>query len=100
MHYKDNKTAKLCTDEREMRKHSHIADRLPLRIKALEAAETLGDLCEYDPLGGWHPLHGRESHLWAGKLSRNWRILVEPSPSGSLAAVDVIVTDIKDYHRR
>lgn len=99
VHYKNNKTAKLCTDEREMqRKRSDVAKKIRRRIKALEAADSLGCLTEYDPLGGWHQLHGREAHLWAGTLSGNWRILVEPSPAGSLSAVEVTVTDICDYH--
>lgn len=99
MQYKNNKTQKMCTDEREMRKQrSDVVKKLRRRVKALEAADTLGSLQECDPQGRWHPLHGRESHLWAGDLSGNWRILVEPSPKGTLAAVEVTVTEIRDYH--
>ncbi len=55
--YDDKKLEKLCTDEREMRrKRVDIADKLPLRVKALETAATVGELSTHDPLGCWHQL--------------------------------------------
>lgn len=98
--YEDKKLEKLCTDEREMRrKRSDIADKLRLRIKALEAAPTVGDLQSYDPLGRWHPLSADLAGLWAGKLSANHRLLVRPdNPDDPLPSVIVTVIDIDDYH--
>lgn len=96
--YKDNKLKKLCTDEREMqKKRPDIKKKLRLRIKALENSDTLGDLPEDDPGGSWHELSGKRSGTWAGELSGNWRIIVEPKPR-LLSAVDVIVVNIEDYH--
>ncbi|SMX98375.1 type II toxin-antitoxin system RelE/ParE family toxin [Brevibacterium linens] len=96
--YKDNKLEKLCTNQREMqRKRPDIQKKLRLRINALRAAETLGDLVADDPGGAWHDLHGKRAGTWAGELSGNWRLLVEPTPN-ALSAVDATVVDIEDYH--
>ena len=98
--YEDKKLENLCTDEREMRrKRSDIADKLRLRIKALEAAPTVGDLQSYDPLGRWHSLTADLDGLWAGKLSANHRLLVRPDNlDDPLPSVIVTVIDIDDYH--
>lgn len=99
MQYKDNKLRRLCTNEREMRrKRPDIQKKLRLRVKALEAADTLGDLPEDDPGGAWHDLNGKRAGIWAGELSGNWRMLVEPTPLKSLGADRVTVIDIEDYH--
>ena len=96
--YKDNKVEKLCTDEREMqKKRPDLRKKLRLRIKALETSDTLGDLPVDDPGGAWHDLKGKRAGIWAGELSGNWRLLVEPTPN-SLSAVDATVIDIEDYH--
>ena len=97
--YEDKKFEKLCTDEREMRrKRSDIADKR-LRIKALEAAPTVGDLQSYDPLGRWHSLTADLDGLWAGKLSANHRLLVRPDNlDDPLPSLIVTVIDIDDYH--
>lgn len=96
--YKDNKLEKLCTNQREMqRKRPDIQKKLRLRINALRAAETLGDLVEDDLGGAWHDLKGKRDGTWAGELSGNFRLLVEPMPN-ALNAVDATVVDIEDYH--
>lgn len=96
--YKDNKLAKQCTNEREMQKSwPSLKKKLRLRIKALENSDTLGDLQTDDPGGAWHALKGNRAGTWAGELSGNWRLLVEPTPN-ALNAVDVTVVDIEDYH--
>lgn len=96
--YKDNKLEKLCTNQREMqRKRPDIQKKLRLRINALRAAETLGDLVADDPGGAWHDLHGKRAGTWAGELSGNWRLLVEPTPNAR-SAIDATVVDIEDYH--
>ena len=98
--YEDNKLEKLCTDEREMqKKRTDIAPRLKQRIKALEAAETVGELLSHDPLGKWHQLIGDLDGLWAGKLSANYRLLVRPDgPDEPWSAVTVTVIEIAAYH--
>lgn len=83
-----------------------IEKKLRLRIKAIEAAETLGDLSKNDPFGRWHRLSGGREGQWAGKVSGNERIIIEPSCAGvkvldvieQLTVSEVIVREITDYH--
>ncbi|MBN7300452.1 plasmid maintenance system killer protein [Mycobacteroides abscessus subsp. bolletii] len=98
--YQDRKLEKLCTDEREMRKkRGDIADRLRLRVNALRTANTVGELATIDPLGNWHQLSADHLGEWAGKLSRNERLLIRPEgDSEPWDAVTVTVIDIDDYH--
>lgn len=99
--YEDHHLRKLCTDEREMRKkRSDLAPKIKLRIKALETADTVGELETHDPLGYWHPLTVDLNGLWSGRLSRNHRILIRPEGDGeAVDAVAVTVVDVgKDYH--
>lgn len=97
--YEGRRLEKLYTDEREMRrKRSDIADRLRLRIKALETAENVGELPTHDPLGKWHPLRADLEGLWAGRLSANYRLLIRPEGQNQQDAVVVTVVDIADYH--
>ncbi len=98
--YEDSKIEALCTDEREMRrKRADVADRLRMRIKALETAATVGELSTHDPLGYWHPLSANLNGLWSGKLSANYRLLVRPEDADApTSAVTVTVIDIADYH--
>lgn len=98
--YEDKKLAKLCMDEREMRKkRADIAGKLRLRIKALETAETVSELPVHDPLGQWHALSANLNGLWSGKLSANHRLLIRPDDAEDpRCAVTVTVIDIDDYH--
>ncbi|WP_230977784.1 hypothetical protein [Microbacterium oxydans] len=81
------------------RRRADIAPRLRLRIKALEVANSIGDLATVDPLGGWHVLTADLDGAWAGKLSANYRLLVAPvGESDAEEAVIVTVIDIIDYH--
>jgi len=92
---------RLCTDQREMRRRrADIAKKLPLRIKALEAAPTVGDLPAWDPSGKWHRLTQDRSGTWAAWVSRNHRIVVRPEGEGlDVDAVTVTVLDAgEDYH--
>ncbi|WP_295828959.1 type II toxin-antitoxin system RelE/ParE family toxin [uncultured Microbacterium sp.] len=97
--YEDRDLEKLCTNERWLRrKRQDIAARLPLRIKALEEARSLEDLSSLDPLGGWHALTGDRAGTWAGKLSRNWRLVVRFGSDDDPDVVEVFVLEIADYH--
>ena len=98
--HQDKKLEKLCTDEREMRKkRADVAAKLRLRIKALETAESVGELPSHDPLGNWHRLGADLDGLWAGKLSANYRLLIRPEDAlDPTSAVIVTVVEIDDYH--
>ncbi|KUM36716.1 plasmid maintenance system killer protein [Arthrobacter sp. EpRS71] len=98
--FEDKKLEKLCMDEREMqKKRSDIAKRLRLRINALRTAETVGELAHHDPLGAWHPLSANLDGLWSGKLSANYRLLVQPDGSTQAReAVTVTVIEISNHY--
>ena len=99
--YADRSLERLCTDEREMKKRrADIARKLPLRIKALEAAPNLGALPGSDPQGNWHPLTSDRAGTWAGSVSPNHRIIIRPEGDGpDVEAVTVTVLEAgKDYH--
>lgn len=107
--YSDKKLQKLCEDEREMiKRRSDIAPRLRLRIAALRTGTTLEDVIRNDPLGKWHRLTGDRLGQWAGKVSANERIVIEPMLDGvRIIDIDrevvaqearVVGVDI-DYHR-
>lgn len=100
MFYENKKLAKLCTDEKEMRKgRADIADKLRKRIKALYAAETVGQLVDSDPLGKWHRLEANLNGLWAAKLSANYRLLVRPEGADDgRDAVTVTVIEISNHY--
>lgn len=100
LRYKDRRLEKLCTDEREMRKkRADIAGKLQRRIKALETAATVGELSTHDPSGKWHQLTSNLDGLWAGRLSDNYRLLIQPDdPADPRSAVTVTVIEICDYH--
>lgn len=81
------------------KKRANIAPRLKLRIKALEAADTVADLVNDDPLGYWHELSADRAGHWVGKLSDNYRLAIRPEGGGeSWEAVTVTVIEIGDYH--
>ncbi len=97
--FSSNKLEKLCTDEREMkRKRSDIASRLQLRINALRTAASLTDLAMLDPSGKWHELLGDRRGQWSGRLSPNWRIIVEPTGDAEEVGATVLVVELEDYH--
>lgn len=98
--YEDRGLAKLCTDEKQMRRERNdIAPKLRTRIAALKTATSIADLITLDPSGKWHPLTADRSGAWAGSLSRNWRLVIRPIGDGpALAAVAVTVIEIVDYH--
>lgn len=96
--YSSKQLEKECTDEREMkRKRGPLAPKLRLRINALEAANSLEELLTLDPLGRWHQLTADRAGQWAGRLSPNWRLIVE-QVDGEGYAVTVLVVEIEDYH--
>lgn len=68
-------------------------------VNALRTANTVGELSRIDPLGKWHQLTGDRDGEWAGKLSRNYRLLIRPAgDSEPRDAVTVTVIEIDDYH--
>ena len=84
-----------------------IAKGIKLRHNALEMAETMEDLASLDPGGRWHQLHGNRKNQWAGKLTKNYRIIIEPiNGRMKITEIETIADDktsvkvvsIEDYH--
>ena len=105
--YKDKKLKQLCTKDSVMRKkRPDIADRLKLRVNALETADSIEELRKNDPLGNWHRLAENRNGQWAGKLSVNERLIIQPTQDGlkvldlelKLQVSEVMVVEIVDYH--
>ncbi|MBQ9067767.1 MAG: type II toxin-antitoxin system RelE/ParE family toxin [Eggerthellaceae bacterium] len=104
--YKSKSLEKLCTDEKEMQKRrADIAKKLRLRINALEAFSTLAEVVANDPLGKWHPLHGDRAGQWAGKVSSNERLIIQPLANNEIRVESILgstfaeVQGIEDYHK-
>ncbi|SHJ80620.1 proteic killer suppression protein [Tessaracoccus bendigoensis DSM 12906] len=98
LRYSSRQLEKECTDERGMkRRRGALAAKLRLRVNALEVAESMTDLQAVDPLGKWHPLTADRAGRWAGRLSANWRLIVEPA-GDEPGMVTALVIDIEDYH--
>lgn len=105
--YASKKLEGICIDEKKCKKfRSDIVRGVKLRHNALETADSMEDLKDLDPGGRWHQLCGDREGQWAGKLNKNYRIIVEPSDDGlKITKVEeagretsVTVLSIVDYH--
>jgi len=97
--YGDSEIEKLCTDERYMRrKREDVAQKLRVRVNAVSLAKDMEDLISLDQLGRWHRLTGNLDTLWAGKLSKNFRLIISPVGDNPLKATIVEIIKIDDYH--
>jgi len=66
------------------------ADRLNLRLTALDQATSLDDIAGFN--WGLHPLSGNKNSQHAIKVSGNWRLFFE------FVDGDVYLLDYDDYH--
>lgn len=100
--YSDKKLEGICTNEGKCRRfRSDLVNGVKRRHNALEVAESLEDLARIDPSGRWHRLSGNRDGQRSGRLTGNYRIIVEPVPGGMrVVAVEqaVKVLSIEDYH--
>ena len=71
------------------------ANHLKLRLNDLQSAESMSDLLLMG--GKWERLHGDRAGQWSGRLTGNWRIIVEPVGNGKAM---VTVIEIVDYHKK
>lgn len=100
LRYSSEKLKRECEDERAMQKaHGDVIKRtLMTRIKFLERCTEIEELRKLDPLGRWHPLRENRAGQWAGKLSGNKRLIVNPSQGVSHNETEVVIVEIVDYH--
>lgn len=106
--YANKRLEEICTDEKKCKKYrSDIVRGVKLRHNALETANSMEDLKNLDPCGRWHQLCGDREGQWAGKLNKNYRMIVEPI-NGCMKVTKVekttdvestvTVLSIEDYH--
>jgi len=95
LRYEDNELERRCTDERHMQRKlgAQVAKALRLRLDELRRAAEMGDLLFFS--GRWEELVGDRSGQWSGRLTANWRLIVNPDEG----TITVLVVDIIDYHK-
>lgn len=95
LRYADKELERQCTEARYMQRKlgAQRAKALRLRLNELRRVGELGDLLLI--AGKWEELKGDRVGQWSGRLSANWRVIVEPD--GTTITV-VLVREIVDYH--
>lgn len=107
--YSSNRLEKQCTVRKEMNKafDQPTARSLERRIKELESAQRASDLLQGP--GRWEVLTQDLAGLMSARLSANDRLIVRPvveeDPATGqdkplLEATDVVVIEVRDYHRK
>lgn len=100
--YATKKLEKICNDKGACKRfRADLVNGVALRHNALEVASSMSDLVRIDPSGRWHELAGDRDGQWAGRLSRNYRLIIKPILDGmEVVEVEetVKVLDIEDYH--
>lgn len=97
LEYASRAIEKTCTDGRHMQKERGVqmAKTLKLRIAELRRAVEMNDLLL--GTGRWEELEGDRAGEWSARLTKNWRLIVEPLDR---SIVTVRVIEIIDYHKR
>lgn len=94
LRYADNELERQCTDAKyaQRKRGAQLAKSLQLRVGELRRAETIGDLL----LGGgrWEEMKGDRDGQWSARLTKNWRLIIEPDGD----EIVVWVIEIVDYH--
>ena len=95
LRYGDSELERQCTDARYMQRKlgAQRAKALKLRLDELRRVSELGDLLCI--AGKWEELKGDRAGQWSGRLTANWRLIVEPD--GTIITV-VLIREIVDYH--
>ena len=93
--YASRDLERICTDARRMQKSlgAERAKKLRLRLDDLRAAEKMDDLLQM--AGKWEELKADRAGQWSGRLTGNWRLIVQPEEGDE---VTVLVVEIVDYH--
>lgn len=94
--YATRELERQCTDERYMRRTlgMQVAKALKLRIAELRHGLKMQDLLL--GTGRWEELAGDRAGQWSGRLTANWRLLVQTEEADDVL---VVVEEIVDYHR-
>ena len=94
LRYASNELEKQCTEERYMQRKlgAQVAKSLRLRLLELRRAGEPGDLLL--GAGNWEELTQDRQGQWSARLTKNWRLIVEPEGND----VIVWIIEIVDYH--
>ena len=94
LRYASNELEKQCTEERYMQRKlgAQVAKSLRLRLLELRRAGEPGDLLL--GAGNWEELKQERQGQWSARLTKNWRLIVEPEGND----VIVWIIEIVDYH--
>ena len=94
LRYANNELEKQCTEERYMQRKLgvQVAKSLRLRLLELRRAGEPGDLLL--GAGNWEELKQDRQGQWSARLTKNWRLIVEPEGND----VIVWIIEIVDYH--
>ncbi len=92
--YRTRRLEHECTDIKEMKRRypSAVTRKIMLRIAELRAAESVDALLAGP--GRWEMLTTDRKGQWSGRLTGNWRLIIEPA----IAGTTVLVVEITDYH--
>lgn len=95
LRYADNELERQCTDGRYMQRKlgAQRARALKLRLDELRRVTELGDLLFI--AGKWEELRGDRGGQWSGRLTANWRLIIEPDQT---TVTIVLIREIVDYH--
>ena len=95
LEYADNELERQCTDGRYMQRKlgAQRAKALRLRLDGLRRVDELGDLLFI--AGKWEELKGDRAGQWSGRLTANWRLIIEPDQT---TITIVLIREIVDYH--
>ena len=94
LRYASNELEKQCTEERYMQRKlgAQVAKSLRLRLLELRRAGEPGDLLL--GAGNWEELKQDRQGQWSARLTKKWRLIVEPEGNDII----VWIIEIVDYH--
>lgn len=96
LRYASNELERQCTEQRYMQRKlgAQMAKALKLRLAELRRASEPADLLL--GMGHWEELTQDRQGQWSARLTKNWRLIVEPEGNN----VTVWIIEIVDYHKR
>lgn len=95
LRYADNELERQCTDGRYMQRKLGMQRAKALRLR-LDELRRVAELAELLVIAGkWEELKGDRAGQWSGRLTANWRLIVEPDQT---VINIVLIREIVDYH--
>ncbi|EAC5507493.1 plasmid maintenance system killer protein [Listeria monocytogenes] len=100
--YSSNREEKILNNERKIRQHyGKNHSELATRLAELRAVNSLSEV-PITPPPCRHKLSGRFRNCWGIRISKNYRIVIEPCGDYNLDNLETIkkvkIISIEDYH--